>query len=87
MDRMDRQAEVVRRFETTLIKDDQADAIGIVRAMYKSVAMSLDAAKDGRAKSLALTKLEESCMWAVKAISHDGLAEITPPRNVEDDGS
>jgi len=30
----------------------------------------LAAAMDGRAQSLAVTKLEESVMWAVKGITH-----------------
>ena len=35
----------------------------------------LDNMKDSREKSLALTKLEEACMWAIKGITREEIYE------------
>lgn len=48
--------------------EDAQNAIETLRGVFWDTADSLKACPDGRAKSLAQTKLEESLMWAVKAL-------------------
>lgn len=45
------------------------------KKMFESVESAIDSFKDGRAKSLALTKLEECYMWIGKAIRDQQVAE------------
>jgi hypothetical protein len=42
-----------------------------VKSKFEGLAETLEALPDGRAKSLALTKLEEAFMWAGKAVRDD----------------
>lgn len=41
------------------------------QAFTKTTAFVLENMKDSREKSLALTKLEEACMWAIKGITRE----------------
>lgn len=43
------------------------------QAFTKATAFVLENMKDSREKSLALTKLEEACMWAIKGITREEL--------------
>lgn len=53
------------------LPEGRREAIGKIKAETKSLAYAIDGAcPDGREKSLAQTKLEEACMWAVKAVAH-----------------
>ncbi len=52
--------------------EKQKEKIANTREAFAKVAdYMLDELKDSREKSLALTKLEESCMWAIKGISRE----------------
>ncbi len=52
--------------------EKQKEKIANTREAFAKVAdYMLDELKDSREKSLALTKLEESCMWAIKGITRE----------------
>jgi hypothetical protein len=40
-----------------------------VKAAFEEVEVQISRIKDGRYKSLAMTALEESCMWAIKELT------------------
>lgn len=48
------------------------DVLSNVKTLHESIESNC---KDGREKSIALTKLEECLMWANKAISHEILQD------------
>lgn len=59
------------RLDTRRVDDRGALRIAILRSAYSLCLTTLeDAAPAGRHRSLAVTALEESCLWAVKAVSH-----------------
>ena len=52
--------------------EEQKRKIGNTRDAFTDVtAFVLKNMKDSREKSLALTKLEEACMWAIKGITRE----------------
>lgn len=52
--------------------EDQKKKIADTRDSFAQVAdFILANLKDSREKSLALTKLEEACMWAIKGITRE----------------
>lgn len=54
--------------------EEQKRKIGNTRDAFTDVtAFVLKNMKDSREKSLALTKLEEACMWAIKGITREGI--------------
>ncbi len=66
--------KVLERFDPvppeTLSDDDRA-RIAAVRELHKLVVKGLhEALPAGRYKALALTALEESATWAVRAVTH-----------------
>lgn len=62
--------EIDARFRNYKISYEQSEAQGQVRRMARNLARHIDMnVADGREKSLALTKLEESVMWANRGIS------------------
>lgn len=55
-----------------LDNEEQNQKINNTReAFTKVTTFVLENMKDSREKSLALTKLEESCMWAIKGITRE----------------
>lgn len=62
--------DIVKRFTSHPVDEDQASAMSDVRTSLRAVALHIDrTCKDGREKSLALTKLEEAVFWANAAIA------------------
>lgn len=59
------------RFYARAITDGQKDRIDLIRQNFTQLYDFLDSEiPSGREKSLYTTKLEEACMWAVKAVSN-----------------
>ena len=60
------------RFHSKTLNNDQLHKSEIVRTLFTQLYDYLDSeVSDGREKSLCFTKLEEACMWAVKAIAEE----------------
>jgi len=62
------------RFEFVKLDEYQADAIKRIRASYEEVAAKIQKRgypQNEKYLELALDRLEESCMYAVKSISHN----------------
>ena len=60
------------RFYAKTITTEKADRIDTIRQSFTQMYDYLDSVIPiGREKSLYVTKLEEACMWAVKAISEE----------------
>jgi len=58
------------RFDSVKITEEQETQILCLKALYKQIEESIEQKEmSPREKALALTKLEESAMWATKAIS------------------
>ncbi len=51
--------------------DEQKEAMQSYRDKYEALFNDVKEMPDGRGKSLALTKLEESAMWVNKAITNN----------------
>lgn len=57
-------------FGSVEVTTDQQKRIEEVRKSFYDVLLTInDNVLDSREKSLAITKIEEACMWAVKAVS------------------
>lgn len=56
------------RFRTTYreLSEDEKALLADIKARAESLAELVESVPDGRMRSLALTKLDESIMWAVK---------------------
>lgn len=55
----------------TELDPDQTEAVAEIRELSAALAELIDAnVHDSREKSMAITKLEEACMWAVKGVTH-----------------
>ena len=60
------------RFYSKELTDKQKDSIQLIRQNFTQLYDYLDSEiPAGREKSLYTTKLEEACMWAVKAIAEE----------------
>ena len=60
-----------RKYSTVEIDYNQEYSINEVRLAFSNLNDMLEEIlPKSRAKSIALTNLEQSCMWAVKSISH-----------------
>lgn len=60
------------RFYSKELTDNQKDRVNLVRQNFTALYDYLDGEiPSGREKSLYTTKLEEACMWAVKAIAEE----------------
>ena len=56
----------------TYLSGEQSNRINNVREKYTDlVEFIYNNVKDGREKSLALTKIEEACMWTIKGITRE----------------
>lgn len=65
------------KFYSKELSDSQRDRIDTVRSNFTQLFDYLDSEiPNGREKSLYITKMEEACMWAVKAISLDETIEL-----------
>lgn len=63
-------------FNFTSVNEDQTRTLNSLRRIYIRAANYITAfVKDGRLRATALTRLEESALWANKAISKDGVTE------------
>lgn len=55
-----------------IYKEEKQEKIANTRNAFTDVTQFvLENLKDSREKSLALTKLEEACMWAIKGITRE----------------
>lgn len=60
------------KFYNNSLTNDQLDRTALVRTNFTHLYDYLDnKIPNGREKSLYATKLEEACMWAIKAISKE----------------
>lgn len=58
------------RFYSKQLNDDQLDRVDTIRRNFTQLYDYLDSEiPAGREKSLYATKMEEACMWAIKAVS------------------
>ena len=58
-------------FDSVIPTAGQRETIETLRQEFAKLADLVDAAAaPSRRRSLALTNLEESCMWAIKAVTH-----------------
>jgi hypothetical protein len=67
------QAEIDKRFDHHPPTDEKVVVHRVVRASYKELAESIASLPESREKSLALTALEESLMWANACIARNPL--------------
>jgi len=66
--------EVLRRFDTFKVTDEERSRMHGVRLVFKHVAREiLGDTKPGREQSLALTALEEAKYWTNQSIAKDGV--------------
>jgi hypothetical protein len=60
------------RFQARAIEPEQSQRIVAIRAAFEAVETIVTRVlAAGRYRALVLTALEEACMWAVKAVSHE----------------
>ena len=60
------------RFYSKQLSDEQKDRIDTIRSNFTQLYDYLDSEiPSGREKSLYATKMEEACMWAIKAVSRE----------------
>ena len=59
----------ISRFDSVSMTEEQLKAVSVLRDFYKEVEIKIQLGPKNREQSLALTALEDSAMWAVKAIS------------------
>lgn len=64
-------SEAVSRFRPRYraLTQEEKDLHDDLKIAYERVERYMDGIPDGRYKSLALTALEESCMWAIKQLT------------------
>lgn len=59
-----------------IYREEQQEKIANTRNSFTNVTeFILENLQDSREKSLALTKLEEACMWAIKGITREKVGE------------
>lgn len=63
---------IENKFGNIGVTREQLDKIEFVRDEYGRLLDNINnSIPDGREKSLMITKLEEACMWGIKAISRE----------------
>lgn len=75
------------RFYSKQLTDEQKDRIDTIRKNFTQLYDYLDSEiPAGREKSLYATKMEEACMWAIKAVSIEpvNFEEFVKPTPYED---
>ena len=63
------------RFDYVRYDEEHAEIQSQFRFRFEATEMAIETLPDGRAKSLAMTKLEECYMWIGKAIRDDQIAK------------
>lgn len=64
--------EKANELMNAIYKEETQEKIANTRNAFTEItAYVLENLKDGREKSLTLTKLEEACMWAIKGITRE----------------
>lgn len=64
--------EIAKPFSTQPVSEHGALRMAVIRSAFTLTASSVEeACKAGRYRSLAMTALEEACMWAIKSITHE----------------
>lgn len=62
------------RFASQVLTDGGAVRVAVIKSGCSKLLETIEVAcPEGRHRALAITALEEACMWAVKAISHAGV--------------
>jgi hypothetical protein len=63
--------DVKKNFSSITVNEEQISEMNIVFNAYSNMAITLnERLPEGRLKSIAMTKLEESLIFATKSISH-----------------
>lgn len=76
---LEAQTDVKRRMSSYPIDTNQQQKIEILRESSEDMGVTIARlCPESRERSLALTKLEEALMWAVKSISHQQPKETKP---------
>jgi hypothetical protein len=57
------------RLQYRVLSEEEKATMGGMKKDYERIFMNLDALGSSRELSIAKTKLEESCMWAVKHLT------------------
>lgn len=71
------------RAKYTDVTDEQKNRIDDVRNMFSDVYDFIETnCKPSRETSLAITKLEEAQMWAIKGITRENPVETTEIKNI-----
>ena len=64
--------EKANELMNAIYKEETQEKIANTRNAFTEITVYvLENLKDGREKSLTLTKLEEACMWAIKGITRE----------------
>lgn len=64
--------EKANELMNAVYKEETQEKIADTRSAFTNITTYvLENLKDGREKSLTLTKLEEACMWAIKGITRE----------------
>lgn len=64
--------EKAENLMNAIYKEENQEKISNTRNAFTNVTeFVLENIKDSREKSLAITKLEEACMWAIKGITRE----------------
>lgn len=72
--------EIDKRFGVHVATDEKPELIRRTREKFKDMAWFIDTyIPPGRAKNIALTELETTSMWAIKAIAEASPVEIEDP--------
>lgn len=59
-------------FESAVLSEAQQQVVADIREVFEAVGLGLqEQIQPGRELSIALTNLEQSAMWAIKAVSRE----------------